>query len=285
VKYAAIANHRDEYPLGLMCRLLGVSRSGFHAWDGRPPSARHQANQQLLVSIRAKYEENKGRYGSVRIHRELHAEFGCGRNRIAWLMHDDGLRAKRARRYRGTTQADPQLAPAPNVLARGFDVAALNQVWVADVTACFTRQGWLYLAVVLDAGSRRVVGWAAGRSPGQELTIPALQQALTHRQPAAGLLHHSDRGMHYTGSAYRRILAYQGITVSMSRRGNCWDNAVAESFFATLKTELLGDHDWQTHTEGLAALREYIDWYNRQRLHSTLGYVSPATFESRLCAA
>src|SRR5205814_721359 len=139
------------------------------------------------------------------------------------------------------------------------DVPALNQVWVSDVTACFTRQGWLYLAVVLDMGSRRVVGWAAGRSPGQELTVPAMQHALVHRRPVAGLLHHSDRGMHYTGGIYRRLLADHGIVVSMSRRGDCWDNAVAESFFATLKTELLEEQDWETRTEGHAALREYID--------------------------
>jgi transposase InsO family protein len=285
VKYACIERHRREHPLGLMCAILGVSRSGFYAWRERVPSAHHLADQRLRVAIRTVHAESRRRYGSPRIHRTLQPEYRCSRKRVARLMQADGLRAKRARRYRGTTQADPQLAPAPNRLDRQFQTPTLNQVWVSDVTACFTRQGWLYLAVVLDLASRRVVGWAAGPSPGQDLTIAALAPALAHRRPAAGLLHHSDRGMHYTSGAYRQLLATHAITVSMSRRGNCWDNAVAESFFATLKTELLDDKDWENQTEGRVALRDYIDWYNRQRLHSTLGYISPANFETRLSAA
>jgi len=231
------------------------------------------------------HAEHRRRYGSPRIFRTLHPVYRCSRKRIARLMREDGLRAKRSPPYRSATHADDRHVPAPNTLRRRFAVPVPNQVWASDVTACFTRQGWLYLAVVLDLASRRVVGWAAGATPGQELTLPALRQALAHRAPAAGLLHHSDRGMHYTGSAYRQVLEAHGITVSMSRRGNCWDNAVLESFFATLKTELMGEPDWESRTEGTQALRSYIDWYNRQRLHSTLGYVSPMAFEARLTAA
>ena len=160
-----------------MCAILRVSRSGFYAWRDRAPSAHEQTDQRLLVAIRAAYQERKRRYGSPRLHRELHAEYGCSQKRVARLMREDGLRAKRARRYQGTTHADPLLTPAPNLVDRHFTVPALNQVWVSDVTACFTRQGWLYLAVVLDLASRRVVGWAAGSSPGQELTIAALAPA------------------------------------------------------------------------------------------------------------
>jgi len=285
VRYACIAKYRPDYPLTLMCRVLAVSRSGFYAWCDRPASARQQADQRLRVAIRAVHAESRRRYGSPRIYRTLQPVYHCARKRVARLMREDGLRAKRSPRYRSATQADGAHVPAPNTLRRHFAVAAPNTVWASDVTACFTRQGWLYLAVVLDLASRRVVGWATGPTPGQELTLPALHQALAHRAPPAGLLHHSDRGMHYTGSAYRQVLAAHGVAVSMSRRGNCWDNAVAESFFATLKTELMEAQDWESRTEGTQALRSYIDWYNRQRLHSTLGYLSPIAFESRLTAA
>lgn len=197
-------------------------------------------------------------------------------------MRLEGLRGKRARRFRTTTQADGT-PPAPNRLQRRFQVARPNQVWASDVTACWTAQGWLYLAVVLDLASRRVVGWRAGPTVGQELTLAALRQALARRTPPAGLLHHSDRGARYTGSSYQRLLAAHGGIASMSRRGDCWDNAVVESFFATLKTEL--GTTWRSRPEAIEALRQYLDWYNTQRLHSTLGYVSPATFERQLAAA
>jgi transposase InsO family protein len=219
------------------------------------------------------------------VYRELrHQHWRCSRKRVARLMRLDGLRGRRGRRYRATTQADGT-PPAPNRLGRRFQVAALNRVWASDGTACWTAQGWLYLAVVLDLASRRVIGWAAGPTVGQELTAPALRQAFTHRTPPAGLLHHSDRGMHYTGTSYQRLLAARGGIASMSRRGDCWDNAVVESFFATLKTELVEEAVWRSRAEGTDALREYITWYNGQRLHSTLGYVSPARFERQLTAA
>ena len=278
MKYACIQHHQRHYPISLMCRVLGVSRTGYYAWQVRPPSRRWQRDNQLRVAIRAIYAENRRRYGSPRIHRELRNRAErCSRKRVARLMREEHLRARRARRFRLAVE---RLGPAPHLLQRRFATAAPNQVWVSDVTACRTGQGWLFLAVVLDLYSRRVVGWAAGATPGQELTVPALRQALRLRQPAAGLLHHSDRGVHYSGGLYRRLLAEHQITASMSRGANCWDNAVVESFFATLKTELLDDTLWETRTEGLAALRSYIDWYNRQRLHSTLGYSSPIRFEA-----
>lgn len=285
MKYACIGAHVGQFPVALMCRVLRVSRAGYYAWHRRPPSVRARVDTQLRLAIRAVHGASRGRYGSPRIHRELQAQqWRCGRKRVARLMRLDGLRGTRGRRYRVTTQADGT-PPAPNRLARQFEVAQLNRVWASDVTACRTRQGWLYLAVVLDLASRRVIGWTAGPTVGQELTLPALRQALRRRAPAGPLLHHSDRGMHYTGSSYQRALATRGITVSMSRRGDCWDNAVVESFFATLKNELLSDRTWYTRAEAVAAIREYVAWYNYERLHSTLDYTSPAMFERRLVAA
>jgi transposase InsO family protein len=285
VKYACIQRHAGSFPVGLMCRVLTVSRPGYYAWRHRQPSARAQRDTQLRIAIRAIHAASGARYGRPRIHRALRAQaLHCSPKRVARLMHLEGLRAKRSRRYRATTQADGT-APAPNHLRRRFQVPALNQVWVSDVTACPTQGGWLYLAVVLDLASRRVIGWAAGRTCGQELTLPALQQALTRRAPPPGLLHHSDRGNHYTGTSYQRLLAAHGVTASMSRTGNCWDNAVAESFFATLKTELVADAQWRSPSDGLEALRQYITWYNGRRLHSTLNYESPVAYEHRLTAA
>lgn len=285
MKYACIRRHEGAFTVVLMCRVLRLSRAGYYAWRQRKPSARQQTDTRLRVAIRSIHQASRQRYGSPRIQRALRAQqWRCSRKRVARLMRLDGLRGTRGRRYRTTTQADGT-PPAPNRLRRRFKVAALNHVWASDVTACRTREGWLYLSVVLDLASRRVIGWAAGPTVGQELTLPALQRALTQRTPGAGLLHHSDRGMHYTGTSYQRVLATHGIRVSMSRRGDCWDNAVVESFFATLKTELASDPAWQSRTEAIHALRHYIDWYNRERLHSTLNYVSPAVFEAQLTAA
>jgi transposase InsO family protein len=269
----------------LMCRVLQVARAGYYAWRERKPSRRAQQDTQLRIAIRTIHAANRARYGRIRIHRVLRDELQlrCSPKRVARLMRLDGLQAKRTRRYRATTQADGT-PPAPNRLQRRFQVTALNRVWASDVTACRTAAGWLYLAVVLDLASRRVIGWRAGRSAGQELTVPALRQALQTRCPPAALLVHSDRGAHYTGSTFQRLLAAHGGVASMSRKGDCWDNAVVESFFATLKTEL-GETDWRSHAEGIDALRQYIAWYNGRRLHSTLGYQSPSVFERQLTAA
>jgi transposase InsO family protein len=285
VKYACIRTHEGGFTVVLMCRVLEVSRTGYYAWRRRPLSQRAQTDTRLRVAIRAIHAANHGRYGRPRIHRELRDQaWRCSPKRVARLMRLEGLRGKRARRYRATTQADGT-PPAPNRLQRRFQVPRPNQVWASDVTACWTAEGWLYLAVVLDLASRRVIGWAAGRSVGQELTLPALQQALRDRRPPAGLLHHSDRGMHYTGTSYQRLLATHAIEVSMSRRGDCWDNAVVESFFATLKTELVADARWRNRAEATDGLRHYLDWYNYRRLHSTLNYLSPVVFERQLTAA
>lgn len=285
MRYACIRESQGAYTIVLMCRVLEVSRSGYHRWRGGTPSQRTQDDGRLRVVIRAIHAASGRRYGRPRIHQALRQQqWPCGPNRVARLMRLEGLRGTRARRFRSTTRADGT-PPAPNRLRRQFRVRALNRVWASDVTACATAQGWLYLAVVLDLASRRVVGWHAGPTVGQELTLVALRQALAQRTPPVGLLHHSDRGMHYTGTVYQRLLATHGGIASMSRRGNCWDNAVVESFFATLKTELVAERRWQSRADGIAALRQYIRWYNGQRLHSTLGYLSPVVFERQRTAA
>jgi transposase InsO family protein len=287
VKYACIAQHRAAYAVTLMCRVLAVSRAGFYAWRHRSPSARARTDVGLRIAIRAIHAESRRAYGSPRIHRELRAQGRRhGRKRIARLMRQEGLQAKRSRRYRATTQSVPLAPAAPNTLARGFAVRELDRVWAGDVTACWTHEGWLYVAVLLDLASRRVVGWATSGTMDQALTRTALWRALAQRRPAAGLLHHSDRGTHYTGVDYQRALAAAGLAVSMSRRGDCWDNAVVESFFATLKTELVHEARWATRAAATTALAHYLEaWYNRRRRHSTLDYLSPAEYEARWHAA
>ena len=287
MRYACIAAHRAEYPVRLMCRVLVVSRGGFYAWLERAPSRRAQTDARLRVAIRAIHAESRRSYGSPRIHRELRAQGQRhGRKRIARLMRVEGLRAKRSRRYRVTTRRDATHPAAPNRLGRQFAVRAVNRVWAGDVTACWTGEGWLYLAALLDLGSRRVVGWATSGTLDQTLTQRALRRALVQRQPAAGLLHHSDRGTPYTAAEYRAALRAAHVAVSMSRPGDCWDNAVMESFFATLKTELVHEARWATRADATAALGTYIEgWYNRRRRHSTLDYLSPAEYELRLRAA
>ncbi len=285
MRYACIRRHEGEFTIVLMCRVLEVARTGYYAWRQRRPSRRAQTDTELRVRIRAIHAQSRGRYGRPRIHRALQAQqVPCSPKRVARLMRLEGLRGKRSRRYRATTQSDGT-PPAPNRLQRRFQVARPNRVWASDVTACWTQEGWLYLAVVLDVASRRVIGWAARATVGQELTLPALQQALRRRCPAGGLLHHSDRGRHYTATSYQRLLAAHGVTVSMSRRGDCWDNAVVESFFATVKTELVADTTWRSRSDAIQALRQYLSWYNNERLHSTLNYQTPTAYERQLPAA
>lgn len=287
MKYAGIVQHRAEYAVTLMCRVLVVSRAGFSAWLQRAPSPRAHAAARLRIGIRRIHAESRRSYGSPRIHRELRAQGQRhGRQRIARLMRLDGWRAKRSRRYRATTPSDATRPAAPNTLGRRVAVRELNRVWAGDVTACWTGEGWLSVAALLDLGSRRVVGWATSATLDQALTLRALRRAVVQRQPAAGLLHHCDRGSHYTGEPYQATLAATGLAVSLSRRGDCWDNAVLESCFATLKTELVHEARWTTRAEAGAALAAYIEgWYNRRRRHSTLDYLSPAEYELRLRAA
>ena len=290
MKYACIAQHRDSYPVTLMCRVLAVARAGFYAWLQRPPSVRAQTDARLRVAIRAIYAANRRRYGRPRIHQELRAQgVQVGAKRVGRLLRAEGLRAKRARRFVVAAPSAPDVPRAPNRLARRFAVPAVpgrDRIWVADATACWTAQGWLYLAVVLDLASRRVVGWAVGATLDQALTTRALERALLMRRPAPGLLHHCDQGSAYTAGHYQAILAQQQCVVSYSRRGNCWDNAVVESFFATLKTELVTDARWQTRPEARAELAAYLDgWYNYERRHSSLGYLSPVQYEQQHLAA
>lgn len=288
MRCACIARHRDEFPVRLMCRVLVVSPSGFYAWCQRAPSARAIANERLLLHVRVAFTASDATYGAPRIHRELQAQGETvGRHRVARLMRADGLIGRtRARRRPQTTDSTHNEPIAPNVLDRQFDVsgvAAVNQVWVSDITYVPTREGFLYLATVLDLASRRVVGWAMRETLDAELAVSALEMAVGTRQPASGLVHHSDRGSQYASAAYRARLAHHGMVASMSGRGDCWDNAVAESFFATLELELIVKSTWRSRDAARLAIFRYIEtWYNRKRRHSTLGYVSPAEYEAQL---
>jgi len=273
-----------------MCRVLEVTRSGFYAWLKREPSARARKEERLRVEVRAIHRWSRGRYGSPRIHAELQARGErVGRRRIARVMRHEGLKGKKRRRYRTTTNSEHAYPVAPNVLNRKFDVEEIsgpNQVWAADITYVPTREGWLYLAMVLDLASRLVVGWSMGETLESSLAIDALEMALQRRRPAGGLLHHSDRGVQYASNEYRALLEGQEVVVSMSRKGNCWDNAVAESFFGTVEIELIQDAKWDTRAEARRAIFEFIEvWYNRQRRHSSLGYLTPAEFDKRLWEA
>src|SRR5262245_10366586 len=286
MRFLFIQAHARIWPVITMCRVLEVSRAGYCAWRARPLCERVKDDRVLTKKIRETQWQVKQRYGSPRVRMELRAlGFRCGKKRVARLLKAEGLNAKHARQYRVTTRADDRHVPAPNHLDRAFAVApqlALNQVWTADITYLPTREGWLYLAVILDLASRRVVGWALRRRLEQELALSALQMALTHRQ-AHGGLHHSDRGGQYTSTAYQQALAAADFTSSMSRPGNCWDNAVTESFFATLTKELLLDGVFATRAEASREVFSFIEiWYNRRRRHSALGYKTPVEFEATL---
>jgi putative transposase len=274
-------------PLALdrRCALLGVSRSGYYAWRHRPESPRAQANRQLVLEMERIHREVDRSYGSPRMQQELVGRaFRCGRHRVARLMRVHGLRAKQARRWRVTTDSAHGFAVAPNRLGRAFTVPTPNTVWMSDVTYVPTAEGWCYLAVVLDACSRRIVGWALDTRLTAALPLAALERALATRRPRPGLLHHSDRGIQYACTAYQAVLQHHGLVASMSRRGDCWDNAVVESFFASLKVERVHERRYATREEAATDIADYIErFYNRQRRHSTLGYLSPVMYE--LCQA
>jgi transposase InsO family protein len=266
-----------------LCRAVEVSRSGYYAWCRSLESERTRANRTLLEAIREIYEGSRGIYGAPRIHHELRIQgHPCGRHRVARLMRRAGLRARMKRRYRVTTRSEHRHPTAPNLLAQRFHAERANQAWVADITYIATREGWLYLAVVIDLFSRRVIGWATSGTMTRALVIDALHVALGRRRASPGLVHHSDRGSQYASNEYQLLLAREGFVCSMSGRGNCYDNAVAESFFHTLKTELVHHHRYETRAEAHASLFEYIEgFYNRQRKHSALGYQSPSEYEER----
>ena len=287
MKFAFINEHRRRWPVGITCRVLRVSRSGYYAWQARrkrPPSARRQRQEKLLARIRVAHQVNRELYGSPRVHRALVIDGETvSRNTVAKLMRQAKIRAKTRRRYvPRTTDSTHHKPVAQNKLQRDFTATAPNCKWLADITYVPTDQGWLYVAAVLDCFSRKLVGWAMEDHMETDLVSEALKMALTHRQPAGEkLLHHSDRGVQYASEDYQHLLARHGITCSMSGRGDCYDNAMMESFWATLKTELVHEKKYATREQAKASIFEYIEvFYNRQRLHSSLGYVSPESFEA-----
>lgn len=281
MKYAFITAHAREFGVQRMCRVLRIQRSSYYAWKQRKPSSRIQADQTLLELIRIEHTDSHKTYGSPRIYRALQSrKVPCGRHRIERLMRADGLLGcMRQTFHPRTTQRQAGVVPAPNRLHQEFQASEPNQKWVSDFTYIATREGWLYLAVVLDLYSRKVIGWAMRQRMDTLLVENALHMALQVRQPAAGFLHHSDQGSQYTSQAYCQCLRQAQAQLSMSGAGNCYDNAVIESFFGTLKTECV-TRIFSTCQEARTTIFEYMEtWYNRKRLHSTLGYLSPDDFE------
>jgi transposase InsO family protein len=285
MRYVFIQAEKARYPVVVLCRVMAVTRSGFYAWCRHPLSRRAQENQAVLVQIRHCPYESDGSYGSPRIHRDLRAQGfpRISRHRVARLMRLHGIRGVCRRRAPWRSRAGSSEVLAENVLRRQFDATQPNQKWAGDITFIATREGWRYVAVLLDLYSRRVVGWAMGARITTDLTHTALTMAVKPRQGGARVLHHSDRGSQYTAERYQQGLTRYGLQCSMSRPGNCWDNAVVESFFASLKTELIYRRRFQTRQEAQTAIFTYIEgFYNRRRRHSTLGYVAPVEFEQRM---
>jgi transposase InsO family protein len=284
MRYRFIQAEKAAYPVEVLCRVLTVARSGYYAWCRRPLGARAQQNHWLVTHIRTCYQASHGRYGSPRIHQDLRAQgVRVGRHRVARLMRLQGLRSlSRCRPWKRLAGVTPAIRVA-NTVQREVATPRPNEKWAGDITYVPTRQGWLYVAVLMDLYSRRIVGWAMEDQLTTTLTLRALEMGLQHRPVPVGLLHHSDRGSQYGALAYQQQLAIHGIRCSMSRPGNCWDNAVVESFFGTLKTELRVTADWYaTRQHARTAIFEYVEgFYNRVRRHSTLGYLSPVEFEER----
>lgn len=280
--FRLIDQEKAHHAVSLLCRVLGVSRAGFYAWRSRPLSARAVVDQQLIEQIRAIHARSRATYGAPRIHAELRLDHGVcvGRKRVARLMRTAGLVGCHRRKGRGLTRRDPTTAPAPDLVERAFTAQRPDQLWVADITYVPTWSGWLYLAVVLDVWSRRVVGWAMADHLRTELVIDALDMAIWRRRPDAGLVHHSDQGCQYTSLAFGRRCREAGISPSMGSVGDCFDNAMAESFFATLECELLHHHRFRTRTEARVAVFDYLEgFYNPHRRHSALGQLSPTDYE------
>ncbi|MGB5606022.1 MAG: IS3 family transposase [Gammaproteobacteria bacterium] len=280
MRYTAIRRYRTQYSVRMMCRAMEVSRSGYYEWVSRPESARAQHHRALTEKIRSFHQASRDTYGAPRIREDL-LESGerVGENTVALLMQRAGIVPKTVRKFRVTTDSR-KTVPAPNLLEQQFTVAQPNERWVSDITFIPTREGWLYLAVIIDLYSRAVIGWAMHKRMKTELVTDALKMALMRRKVRTPLLLHSDQGSQYAAADYRAMLARHGIECSMSRKGNCWDNAVAESFFHTLKTELVHHEDYLSRTEAKASIFEYIEvFYNRQRRHSHLGQMAPLAFE------
>lgn len=286
MRFAFIDVEKAVYPLSLLCRVLRVTRSGYYAWLERPESKRRQQDRSLQVKVRSFHTASRGTYGSPRIHRDLREDGEhVGRKRVARLMREDGLSGQLPRAFRRTTDSAHDLPVAKNLLKRDFAPEAMDRVWVSDITYVRTWEGWLYLAAVIDLYSRRVIGWAIADHMRTELTLEALRMAIGQRCPEPGLIHHSDRGSQYASDAYQAELAAHGMVSSMSRRGNCWDNAVAESFFGSLKEELIYRHVWPTKEKTKSAVIDYIaSFYNPYRRHSYIDNISPMEYE-RISAA
>ena len=289
MRFDFIRSHARQYSVERLCRVLEVSRAGYYAWRKAQAGAGPPRSELgLRLHVRAAFRKSRGTYGSPRVHQEMRAQgLRISRKRVERLMREEGLCARSRRRFRGSTTDSAHTQPiAANLLDRQFrveSVAGVDRVWVGDITYLPTQQGWLYLAVVLDLKSRRVVGYALGASLETRLVRQALERALRRRRPAPGLIHHSDRGGQYASSEYREILERAGIQQSMSRKGDCWDNAVAESFFATLEWELVDRSQWSTRGQAGRAVVEYIErWYNPERRHSSLDYRSPEWYEAQL---
>ena len=288
MKYAWIEANRDSYSVTMMCEILSVSRSGLHDARGREPSLRTVDNTQIVKRIQRAQLKHRGRYGRRRMTPEVSEILGrpINHKRIGRLMRENDLSSRKRRRFRVVTTDSKHAHPvAPNVLERDFAARAPNQKWLADLTYVPTDEGWLYVALVLDLFARKIVGWAMSQTMPQELTLAALRVALGWRDPDPGLVHHSDRGSQYAANDYRDVLKARGITVSMSRKGDCWDNAPMESANGTVKVECVNDEHFKTRAEAERVIVEYIGYYNTERRHSALGYVSPAEFERRWRAA
>ncbi len=283
MRYRSIDRRRGMYPVRMMCRLLKVSRSGYYAWRARPESPRDKTDRKLTSAIRQIHAESKGTYGSPRIRAELSAQgLDYGRHKVARLMRLAGLKGCPKRRFRVTTQSDPSHPVADNLIKQDFSAPSADRRWASDITYISTQQGWLYLAVIMDLYSRRIVGWSMDRWNSRHLVMAALSMALDQRDPQGDLIHHSDRGAQYSSDDFRNELERHGIQCSMSARGNCYDNSVVESFFGLLKRECVNRVRFRTRDEARAAVFEYIEcFYNRKRRHGYLGHISPEEFENR----
>lgn len=287
MRYQFIQAEKAHYPVNLMCQVLQVSRSGFYDWRGRPPSQRAKEDQRLLVKIRAIHKASRETYGSPRIHDDLRDDGEtCGKHRIARIMQENSIRAKTRKKFKATTNAEHHYPVASNLLNQEFNATAPNQRWTSDITYIETAEGWLYLAVVLDLYSRAIVGWAMDHRMTRQLVKDALIMALWKRGKVKGLLLHSDRGTQYASDDYQRLLKSNDITCSMSRKGNCYDNAAMESFFGTLKQELVHHECYTSREQAKASIFEYIEiFYNQQRKHSAINYLAPMVFEQQMDVA
>ena len=282
MRFQFIEAHREEFEVQVMCDVLDVSRSGYYTWRTRPASKREMADAEYMKQVKQIFEDSHQTHGYERIWQELRDEdIPCGKHRVRRLMGQEGLVVKQTKRYKRTTKANPDHQPAPNLLAGNFEAEGPDAKWCADITYIPTQEGWLYLAVILDLFSRRIVGWSMDARMTQQLVSNALQMALRQRQPLGPLIHHSDRGSQYTSYTFQEFLADNNITSSMSGRGNCYDNAPVESFFGTLKAESVHHAVYRTRQEAMTDIFFYIEgFYNRTRRHSTLGYLSPTDFEA-----